>query len=108
MPTGIMTRGRSLFTALLIVVLTAGLINSIGWAQDATPDVDTLDEICATLAASPDASPETSPDASPVIGTPESAAAGTDSAAASPESGLGIASSPAAAIEAELCGTPAV
>ena len=100
MQTGIFTRGRSLFAALLIVVLAAGLINPIGWAQDSTPDVDTLTEICATLEASPDASPE--------IGTPESDMATPDASpeAGTPEAGLATDSSPAAELEEELCGTP--
>lgn len=100
---GLVTRGRGIFAALLLVVLTAGLAGSIGWAQDATPDVDTLDEICATLEASPEASPA-SPEASPVsddvtpeIGTPASNTTGD---------ALGIEGSPAAELEAELCGTP--
>jgi len=98
--TGIFTQGRSLFAALLIVVLTAGLINSIGWAQDATPEIDTLDEICATLEASPNATPE--------IGTPESdtSSAGIDAEAGTPETDRAVESSPAFEIEAELCGTP--
>jgi len=104
----IVTRGRGIFAAILIVVLAVGLVNTIGWtqAQDATPDIDTLDEICATLEASPNASPETSPaspEASPAIGdvgtigTPEADTTGSD---------LAIAASPAAELEAELCGTP--
>ena len=100
----IVTRGRGMVAALLIVILVAGLMtsNTIGWAQDATPDIGTLDEICATLEASPDASPEASPaspEASPAtFGTPEADAAGTD---------LVLDASPAADLEAELCGTPA-
>ncbi len=101
----IMRRGRGIFAAFLLVVLAAGLItsNTIGWAQDATPDLDTLDEICATLEASPDASPEVSPaspEASPVtgdaatIGTPES------------DTGTPLDASPGAELEEELCGTP--
>src|SRR5215208_3885563 len=66
--TGFFTRGRGVFAALLMVVLAAGLINPIGWAQDATPEIDSLDDICATL--------EASPDASPVIGTPEADTSG--------------------------------
>ncbi len=100
MQTGLITKGRSLFAAILVVVLAAGLINPIGWAQDATPEVETLDEICATL--------EASPDASPVIGTPESATPGADIVAESgtPEAEMATEGSPSAETEAELCGTP--
>ena len=100
MQTGLMTRGRSVFAALLIVVLAAGLINPIGWAQDSTPEIDSLTEICATL--------EASPDASPVIGTPEAdtSGAGVGAEAGTPETDLAMDASPAAEIEAELCGTP--
>ncbi len=100
MQTRLFTKGRSLFAALLIVVLAAGLINSNGWAQDATPEIDSLDEICATL--------EASPDASPVIGTPESDTSGSDigAEAGTPQTELAMEGSPAAELEAELCGTP--
>ena len=111
---GTVTRGRSIFAALLMVVLGAGLLSPIGGAQDATPDVDTLDQICATLEASPEASPA-SPDASPVggdatpaIGTPESATPDAGLVEASPEASPNASpdASPAADLEAELCGTP--
>lgn len=98
--TGLFTRGRSLFAALLIVVLAVGLFNPIGWAQDSTPEIDSLDEICATL--------EASPDASPAIGTPESDTSGADigTEAGTPETGMAMEGSPAAELEADLCGTP--
>ena len=100
MQTGLFTKGRSLFAAILVVVLAAGLINSIGLAQDATPEVETLDEICATL--------EASPDASPVIGTPESDTSGADivAEAGTPDTETAMEGSPSAEAEAELCGTP--
>ncbi len=102
---GTVTRGRGIFAALLMVVLGVGLLSPIGWAQDATPDVDTLDQICATLEASP-ASPDASPvggDATPAIATPESATPDAGLVDASPEASPDA--SPAADLEAELCGT---
>lgn len=48
MQTGSATRGRSLFAAHLTIVLASGLITSIGWAQNDTPDIAKLDEICST------------------------------------------------------------
>lgn len=103
MHTGLFTKGRSLFAALLIVVLAVGLFNPIGWAQDSTPEIDSLDsldEICATL--------EASPDVSPAIGTPESDTSGADigTDSGTPETAMAIEGSPAAEIEADLCGTP--
>ena len=100
MQTGLFTKGRSLIAALLLVVLAAALITSNGWAQDSTPEIDSLDEICATLEASPNATPE--------IGTPEGDTSGGDMVedAGTPETELATESSPAAEIEAELCGTP--